>query len=416
MWSVGVGRPDPESPDHDEDQAREADGDHMIALNSSARSLPVVNSGSMRIRLLPNDLSLAANLWQEVESRVGTVGLSCSWAWTETWLRHYGDLIPHRFVLGESDGHCAIALLTAGLGKRRGPFPIRTLHLGTAGEPDAETVRVQHNRVLVSGQDRRQFLLGIVELADKIDLRWDEFRLDGFAGDEIAPLLEVPAIAVERQRCYIADLDAIRTAGETVLGALRSEAAKKIRRSIRRLEEAHGPIRVDWAQNLDDARAIFEEMRSLHQARWEGIGEPGKFGDRRFDGFHRELIDRLFDAGGILLARVSAGGLTLGCDYSLIDGQRILGYQWGIAQLEDTRLSPGLVTGVAVMQAALERGYGQYDWLSGDVLYKKQLSTTEGELIWARAPHGARIRVIYGLAGAKRLAERLPSVRTQTAS
>ena len=384
----------------------------MISLKGTGRPLTDIASGTMRVRQLPNDLATVSRLWQEVEARVGPAGLACSWAWTDTWLRHYGELIPHRFVLGERDGPCAVALLTAGLNKKRGPFPVRTLHLGTSGEPDAETVRVQHNRVLVSEADRPAFLSGVMELAQKIDLRWDEFRLDGFAEEQIAPLLGADhAFEVERHRCFVTDLEAIRTAGGTVLGGLRSEPAKKIRRSIRRLEETYGPIQVMWAEKLDDARAIFAEMRSLHQSRWEGAGEPGKFGSRRFDGFHHDLVERTFPTGRILLSRVSAGELTLGCDYSLIDGRRILAYQWGLAQLENTNASPGLVTAVTSMQEALRRGYDQYDWLAGDVFYKRQLATTEAELIWARSPRGARIRVIYGFAEAGKLAQRLPSIR-----
>jgi CelD/BcsL family acetyltransferase involved in cellulose biosynthesis len=363
---------------------------------------------------LPDDLSLVARLWQEIETRLGGAGLTCSWAWTESWLRHYGDLVPHRFVLGELDGPCAIAVLAGGVSKSRGPFPIRTLHLGTAGEPDAETVRVQYNRVLVGDAHREHFLRGIAKLAPRIDLKWEEFHLDGFSEDEILPLLAHDrAFEADPRVCYIADLNAIRADGGTVLGSIRKEPAKKIRRSMRRLEETYGPIQLEWSAGIDEARAIFEEMRDLHQQRWEAVGEPGKFGSDRFDGFHRELVERLFANGNILLARVRAGDQTLGCDYSLIDGDRILAYQWGIAQLEDKRLSPGLVTAAVVMQEALERGYGAYDWLSGDVFYKKQLSTTEGELIWAIAARGARIRVINKLAEGKRLAQRLTTSRAQ---
>src|SRR5215213_9791946 len=75
-------------------------------------------------------------------------------------------------------------------------------------------------------------------------------------------------------------------------------------------------------------------------------------------GFNRDLVASLFPAGKILLARARAGDVTLGCDYSFIERNRVLGYQWGIAKLEDSRPSPGLVTGV-VMQEALERGIGE---------------------------------------------------------
>ena len=79
----------------------------------------------------------AAAIWQELEART-SVPLTCSWKWTETWLDHYGDLVPHRFAVGERSGtRVGIVLVTRGAGERRAWLPVRTLHLGTAGEPRA---------------------------------------------------------------------------------------------------------------------------------------------------------------------------------------------------------------------------------------------------------------------------------------
>jgi hypothetical protein len=384
----------------------------MIGRKQVAERCPEVTLGGMRIRLLPTDAHLAGGLWQQIERQVGSGGLTCSWAWTETWLRHYGDLIPHRFVVGEKQGPCAIALITEGVGQYRGPFPVRTVHLGTAGEPDADTVRVEYNRLLVDPADRDAFLVGTIGLVAESGLRCDELQLDGFPPDEVATLLNRESgFVADRRVCHVADLRSIRDAGGTVLGSLRSHTASKIRRSIRRLEEAHGPLRVEWAESREQGRHIFDEMLALHKARWEAVGSAGSFASPRSLGFHRDIVDRLFTQGGIVLTRVSAGEQTIGCDYGFVERNRVLSYQWGLAHFEDKRLSPGIVTGATVMQAALERGLDEYDWLAGDVLYKRELSTTARELVWARAPKGARIYVIHKLAQAKRMARRLPHRR-----
>jgi CelD/BcsL family acetyltransferase involved in cellulose biosynthesis len=231
--------------------------------------------------------------------------------------------------------------------------------------------------------------------------------------DEAEPLIGLdPSFVAEEQVCHVADLRSVRQSGGTVLGALSSSTAAKIRRSMRRLEEAYGPIRVEWADSRAQAENIFEEMMALHLARWEAAGQTGTFASPRFAGFHRDIVDRLFPAGGIGLARVSAGDCTIGCDYGFIEHNRVLAYQWGVNQFEDRRLSPGLVTGAVVMQAAMERGLDEYDWLAGDVLYKRQLATTTRQLVWASAARGARIHFIYELARAKRLAQRLRPFRS----
>jgi CelD/BcsL family acetyltransferase involved in cellulose biosynthesis len=390
----------------------------MIGRYQMLEQAPTAISGSLRMRMLPaTDAAMVGPLWEEIERRVGTGGLTCSWAWTETWLRHYGDLVPHRFVVGERNGPCAIALVTEGVGQYRGPFPVRTVHLGTAGEPDSDTIRVEYNRLLVAPRDRAAFADGILRLIEASDLRWDELQLDGFPWDEIEPLVEPsPSFTTNTQICYVADLRQVRSTGGAVLGALRSHTAAKIRRTIRRLEAEHGPLRVEVAETQADAERIFEEMRGLHRARWEAAGKPGSFASPRFAGFHRDLVALLFDQGGIILGRVSAGDCTVGCDYGFVERNRVLSYQWGLRRFEDKRLSPGLVTGAAMMQAALERGLDEYDWLAGDVLYKRELSTTSRELIWASARRGTRIQAIYKLARAKRRVQEFRPLRAVAAA
>jgi CelD/BcsL family acetyltransferase involved in cellulose biosynthesis len=363
------------------------------------------------VELLPAaERGLAAATWRGLEAAHGA-GVADSWDWVETWLDHYGDLVPHRFAIGLGpNGPRGIVLLAEGVGQRRGPIPVRTLHLGTAGEPDADTVRVEYNRLLVAPADRTAFATALLATLRSARIRYDELVLDGFAPDDAEPFLGAdPAFRSRRRICHVTDLRAVREGGGTVLAALRGGTGNKVRRSRRRLEEAHGPIRIEWAETLDEAEAIYAEMVALHQRRWEEAGEPGKFASRRFDGFHRDLVRRLFPRGRVLLARVAAGEVTVGCDYSLVEHGRVLAYQWGLGQFDDSLISPGLVTGVTVMQAALERGLDEYDWLAGDVLYKRQLSTTTRELVWARLPHGARGHLIDSMIRARRAYRRARS-------
>jgi CelD/BcsL family acetyltransferase involved in cellulose biosynthesis len=350
----------------------------------------------------------AATTWRELEAVYGA-GVAESWDWVETWLDHYGDLVPHRFAVGRRAGEPrGIALLTDGVDQRRGPIPVRTLHLGTAGEPDLHTVRVEYNRLLVAPADRTAFAAALLAAVRAAGGRYDLFAFDGFAPEDVAPLLQAePRFRLSRRVSHVADLRAIRNDGGKVLTALRGSTAYKIRRSRRHLEEAYGPLRLEWAETLDHAEAIFTEMTGLHVARWERAGQPPKFASPRFHAFHRALVRRLFPRGGILLARISAGDVTVGCDYSLVEHGRVLAYNWGLRHFEDTLISPGLVTGAMVMQEALERGLNEYDWLAGDVLYKRQLSTTTRELVWADLPHGPRGHLIEQLMRARRYARRL---------
>jgi CelD/BcsL family acetyltransferase involved in cellulose biosynthesis len=230
--------------------------------------------------------------------------------------------------------------------------------------------------------------------------------LDGFCPGELDAFTTAePDLRVTRAIAHAVDLASIRASGGTVLEALRRGTVSKIRRSMRLLEAEYGPVQLEWADSPAQADDIFTEMCVIHNARWRSDGRAGVFESTRFDGFHRQLIARLLPEGRVLLARVKAGGTTIGCDYDFVERGRVLGYQWGIRHFEENAISAGLVVGATVMQAALERGFDEYDWLAGDVLYKRMLATDERELTWASRPIGPMVPMLDAATRIKRSVE-----------
>jgi Acetyltransferase (GNAT) domain len=347
-----------------------------------------------------SDTPAAERIWTALEARLGGGGLACSWAWTGTWLDHYGDVVPHRFAVGEADGAaCAIALVTQGVGQRRGPFPLRSVHLGTAGERRGESVYVEYNRILAAPEHRLDFAAALVaELG--ADPAWHELGLDGFAPEDAEPLLAAePRLEARREICPIVDLRRADGSGGDVLATLAKGTRKKIRRSLRGLGDVEG----EWAETADQALAILDELIGLHQARWVRAGQPGAFASPRFVAFHRALVRRLAPAGGVSLFRVRGPGGTVGCAYGFVERHRLLAYQAGLAPYADPQIRPGFVTDALCMQCARDRGLEEYDFLAPETMYKRQLSTGERELVWAtwRRP-ALQWQLVDALAAVKR--------------
>jgi len=116
--------------------------------------------------------------WRAVEA-AGPVALACSWRWTETWLRHYGDVVSHRFAIADREGEpVAAALVTRSGGSRS--LKGRTLHLGTAGEPPGESVVVEHNALASVPEHRDDFARALLARLRR-ERGWQRLALDGFA-------------------------------------------------------------------------------------------------------------------------------------------------------------------------------------------------------------------------------------------
>jgi len=333
-----------------------------------------IRGGRIAISALPGSARAeAAERWTTLETTLASTALSCSWAWTETWLAHYGDVVPHRFLLGSADGEaCGIALVTEA---PRRPLRPRTLHLGTAGEPPGSSVYVERNALLVAPRHRGAFATALVDQL-VADGGWDRLRFDGLRAEDADALLAGRAgMTLDEQDSPIADL----TAGGDVVDALSSSRRQRVRRALR----GFGDVEAEWAQTPAQALAILDELIELHQARWSAEGAPGAFASDRFTAFHRALVERLLPEGRVALLRVRRDEQVVGCLYGFVEDDRLLFYQSGLRRYEDNRLKAGVVAHVAFMRACREHGLTAYDFLAPAARYKEELSTHAERLVWA---------------------------------
>lgn len=320
----------------------------------------------------------ALRIWQELEVRLANQRIMCSWDWTSTWLHRYGDQVPHAVVVGWSGERAvAITLVCRGVEQWNGPFKNRTIHLGTAGEPDRDSVVVEYNHILSEDVWRDAFLTSIWHEL-QADSTWDEFRLDGFEADEIACLTSLPGFECRIVPCFHTDFTRLRT-DEEILPKLSSQA----RRIIRRNDRLYPDATVVWSQTTAEALEMFDEMVVLHQRRWNRAGKPGVYSSARFTAFHRELIERLAPRGLIRMIRVVQQHEVIGCNQILVDQGRGLVYQSGHSEHLGVA-SPGLVVDWYTQLACREVGLKTFDFMGGDTYHKRRLSLHESSLVWAQ--------------------------------
>jgi Acetyltransferase (GNAT) domain len=343
-----------------------------------------------------------------LEEQIGDVGLTCSWDWTEVWLDHFGDIVEHDFaVVSDGDDPCGIVLVTRGIGQKRSRVPVKTIHFGTAGEPRGDSIYVEYNRALIVPKLRPAAARALLESIQEDD-SWDELRLDGFAPDEAEAFLAAdPRIQPRLEPCPTVDLRAADRFDGDVLSILTSNTRYQVRRSIR----AFGSVQGEWAQEPDEALDILDELIRLHQKRWSDVGRPGVFSSERFASFHRSLIERLFGRGWIVLFRARSPAETIGCLYSFVERENVLSYQLGLARFQDNKMKPGFVTHTLCMQSSYDRGLRDYNFLAGATPWKRELATTERQLVWGVASR-RRLKLVVAdaLNMGKRLTDRLISV------
>lgn len=353
---------------------------------------------ALQIRELSDgERSAAGAAWAEVEAAADEVPLACSWVWTQTWLEHYGDLVRHRFVVGERGGvPCAVALVTMSCPPPPARLRPRVLRLGTAGEPRSDTVWVERNGMLTVPGLRKAFAQELIAVLSRRG-DWDRLEIDGFVPAHADALAAAaPALVLAPKETPVADL----SDPTDVLERLGGGARRRARQTLNRF----GELELDWPPTLEDKLSVLDELSALHSERRRDAGEVGAFDSARFTAFHRALITRAGDAAAVV--RVRSGEQTVGCLYGLAEGRRMLFYQSGLRRYDDNKLRAGTAAHVMFMRACAERGFTIYDFLAPPDRYKRELATGADELVWGWLDRRTPRTLLWRLARQLRAAAR----------
>lgn len=356
-------------------------------------------------RLLDQDMKMSfksipplddvETLWLDLEQH-SDGSVFQSWAWIGCWLRHLPSVVAPRLM------SVSIGPEVVGLGvfvprreRRHGLLHVHGLHLNETGDIRMDPINIEYNGLLVDSRVGNAPIVrhSLIHLAER-ENEWDELYLSGLDAKTTESWMESAreiGLGIRlraKKRCDYVDLDGVRRRGGDYLGLLSRNTRHQIRRAMR-IYEAHGPIAVAAARSATDGLDILDELKKLHQGYWIRRGHPGAFGCGFFEVFHRELIEKRFDAGEIQLLRISAGNKRIGCLYNLIKDGWVSAYQSGFCYESDSRLKPGLVSHFLAIKHNLAEGARIYDFMAGDSRHKRSLGTDSHDLRWlvVQRPH-----------------------------
>jgi CelD/BcsL family acetyltransferase involved in cellulose biosynthesis len=218
---------------------------------------------------------------------------------------------------------------------------------------------------------------------------WDEVVLGGMErraaelSIEAARARRCPLVVRKRKRAAHLDLAALRRSGGRFADALSRNTRHQLMRA-RGLYAAIGPLSLRAASSADEALAMLEQLKALHQRSWRRRGQPGCFATPIFETFHRALIRDRFRYGEIQLLRAAAGNQAIGYLYNFAYGDRIYAYQSGFDYAADGRLKPGLLTHALAIERAMREGYATYDFMAGENRLKASLASHWRDVVWLR--------------------------------
>lgn len=291
-----------------------------------------------------------------------------SWGWVENWLASLPPrLVPRLAVLGDGASACFLARRLA---LHHRAIPSRALYLNATGDKRFDDLWIEYNALVGRDVPLDDFLAALPR-------DWDEVVLPGVRQAAFGGLTSRHRIVRRDVPSYFVDLGRVRERGYPAL------LSSGTRSQLRRAQREAGRVEITVARDEPEAIDIFTELAALHAVHWRARNLPGAFADPWVDRFHRRLIARRFRHGEIQLVRVRNSAGTIGCLYNFVWRSRVLQYQSGLASYADPHQKPGYVCHAAAIEHAATCGLDVYDFLGGEMRYKKSLSTGHEMLVWA---------------------------------
>ena len=312
------------------------------------------------------DVAALGEIWRALEQRAD-LSFFQSWTWTGCLAaRRFPDPVLLRATSGGAD--VALALFN----RRRG-----RLLLGETGEADRDAVFIEHNGILAAreaGADLRARCLR------PIDGR--RLVLSGVDDEHLGLLRDLPGTALVRRTREAPYIDYAALPAGPFAASLSPNTRYQIGRSDRRYA-ARGPLRIQRAASVAEARAFLTALAALHQRHWERRGSPGAFANPAFTRFHHALIARAMPARETDLLRIEAGEAVIGYLYNFIHRGRVHAYQSGFDyDAAQPHEKPGLTCHHLAIELYRREGMARYDFLAGEDRYKTSLANASATLHW----------------------------------
>lgn len=369
----------------------------MIApTNSPTATGPSAVTAQVRLVDLPPAAVLEA-LWRDLEDRADG-SFFTSWDWIGPWLHCLPEDLRPRLLRADHGGQCVgLALLVERRHLRFGFLPVRAMHFNESGRADLDALTIEYNGCLTARDSgagsaadiERAMLLGLMAGSQAPD----ELRISG-AVRLPADLPESLQQRATPHRCFYIDLQAINASGKDYLGYLKQRQRYLVRKSLKRLSDPQ-PLRIVQATTLEQAREFLAELERLHTRYWQAKGEPGAFGSDFQRRFHTRLIEQGMPRGAVALTAAMRGDRAIAYFYYFCHNGWVQYYQSGIdyEQLEGSE-SPGLAAHALAVEHFRTAGWRFYDFMTGDLQYKRTLATEDLPLHWVTLQqHSAKMRL-----------------------
>lgn len=302
--------------------------------------------------------------WNELLAASGANTIFLTWEWISTWCKTvYPD--ARVFVVAVRDDEGRLVALA----------PFYRSDLRVLGVVKYDCLRVlgdchsgsDYPDVIVRRGHEEQAMMCLVEELLRHSSAWQCIWIQGVAGwtsacVQFKGLAERFGLHVhhrEREFCAVQLPDTY----DAYLKGLSRNRREQARRKTRRFKEAHDVAFV-WCERAEELPKFLSSLFTLHRKRWESVGQSGSFVRRpTMRLFYEAFAPIALDRGWLRLYAMKVDGVIAAVQY----GYAYDGVFYQIQEGFDIGQFDGIgnILRYTVIQACIEEGLRQYDFLAG---------------------------------------------------
>ncbi len=301
-----------------------------------------------------------------------------SWAWVSAWIT---TLATDVYVVSAryNDVLVGLGTLQYGCQKRHRVCQVKSVHLNHCGSIEKDQIWPEFNGFIVArGYEAPVYRAVLKHLKS---YSWEELYSgvvtnstgDRFKYAEVGLWYRV----VWHSKGFRVDLSRLADNGsDSYLASLSRNTRGQIRRTRKKLETA-GKLERSQARTMQEAVEMLSVIGDLHKDKW---GCQSGFNNPHFVTFHEYLVRTSFDKGLIDITVLKFNGEIVAGLYNFIYKNTVYFYLSGIKHFDDNQLNIGLLIHALAIQQCAEDQRGSYDFMGGDMRYKRSLANDSYDL------------------------------------
>lgn len=209
---------------------------------------------------------------------------------------------------------------------------------------------------------------------------WDEIELQNIPGDGnsakyLLPLLQASDNSILTDISDPCPRIVLPNSLDEFLSSLKHSGRRMLMSSQKHILDQPGCI-VDEVKAGTDTDEAMNMLAILHQHRWNKVGYPGLFSDKRFKAFQFDLAKTMNEKGRLWLKLLRQNGKAISARLAFKYKSRVYDYLSGFEPAHDgsAKNSPGVALLLRMISESISEGFNVFDMLRGGEDYKYKLT------------------------------------------